>query len=93
MLYAIRAKGQWYQYLYGILILVSIYTSAISAGFGFLENTINKKHQKKVSMIMCMTAVCVSNIGFSSLVNALYPVFGAMGLLQIFQILKCRKST
>ena len=93
MLYSIREKSQIYQYLYGILILVSIYTSAISAGYGFLENSIKKENQRKTSMLLCLISVPISNIGFSALVNLLYPIFGVIGLLQIERILKCLKST
>lgn len=78
-----------YQILYGIVILVSIYTSAVSAGYGFLEKYYqNQKQYKKIVIIMCAIAFLVSNIGFSALVNLLYPIFGILGLIQMILILK-----
>ena len=83
MLYIAGKKGSIYRYLYGIIILISIFTSAVSAGYGFLENIAKPKNYKKINLIICSLSVAVSKIGFSYMVNLLYPVFGFIGLLQI----------
>lgn len=78
-----------YKMMYGIIILVSIYTSAVSAGYAFLEKyRPNSKQYKKNSIIMCMLAFLISNIGFTTLINLLYPIFGILGLIQMIVILK-----
>lgn len=78
-----------YKIIYGMIILVSIYTSAISAGYGFLEKyQNNKKQYKKIVIIMSAIAFFISNLGFTTLVNLLYPIFGILGLAQIIIILK-----
>lgn len=85
--YVANKLGTIYKYLYGIIILVSIFTTAISAGYGFLQN--NAKTQKKykiLNTIMCISAIIISNIGFSNLLNLLYPIFGILGLIQIYRI-------
>lgn len=85
--YIANKQGIIYKYLYGIIILVSIFTTAISAGYGFLQN--NAKTQKKYKMLnilMCVSAIIISNIGFSNLLNLLYPIFGFLGLIQIYRI-------
>ena len=83
MLYIAGKKGNIYRYLYGIIILISIFTSAVSAGYGFLENIARPKNYKIINLIICSISVIVSKIGFSYMVNLLYPVFGFIGLMQI----------
>ena len=85
--YIANQSGTIYKYLYGIIILVSIFTTAISAGYGFLQNNAKtQKKYKKLNIIMCLSAIIVSNIGFSKLLNLLYPIFGILGLIQIYRI-------
>ena len=75
------------EYIYGIVILGSIFTTAISLGISFLQNTVkNKKSYTQIALIMCITSVIISKIGFSNLVNMLYPIFGYLGILQIYKI-------
>lgn len=77
--------GKIYKYLYGLIILVAIFTSAISAGYSILENYVKKPSQyKKIAIILCASSVFVSKIGFSNLINTLYPVFGLLGIIQIY---------
>lgn len=76
------------KYLYGFVILGSIFTTTISLGMSFLQNTSkNEKSYSHIVLIMCITSVIVSKIGFSNLVNLLYPIFGYLGLLQIYKIM------
>lgn len=78
-----------YKMIYGIIILVSIYTSAVSAGYAFLEKyQANPKQYKRNSILMCLAAFFISNIGFTTLINLLYPIFGILGLIQMVVILK-----
>lgn len=83
-----------YKMIYGIIILVSIYTSAVSAGYAFLEKyQPNPKQYKKNICIICLVAFLVSNIGFTTLINLLYPIFGMLGFIQMILILKKSKTT
>lgn len=87
--YVARMSGKIYTYIYGGIILVSIYTSAISAGYGILENYIKKpKKYKTIAKLMCTSSVLISNIGFSQLINSLYPILGLLGIVQIIILLK-----
>lgn len=75
------------RYIYGFIILGSIFTTAISLGTSFLQNTAkNKKSYTQIAIIMCITSVLISKIGFSNLVSLLYPIFGYLGLLQILKL-------
>ena len=70
--------------MYGLMILISIFTTAISLGVSFLNNiTRNVKWYNNMAILICMTSVVFSNIGFANLVSLFYPVLGVLGLLQI----------
>lgn len=94
MLFVANSFGLIYQYGYGLIILVSIFTSAISAGYSFLQNFKNPKAYCFMTFAICLVSIFVSPFGFSSLVSVLYPLFGYLGLLQISLLLlkKTRKT-
>ena len=51
----------------------------------------NRKSMKETSFkAICLTSILVVPIGFSNLVNMLYPIFGVLGLVQIFKILRLK---
>lgn len=78
-----------FNFIYGIIIILSILTTALSSGIGFLENFVkNKQYYPQFVIIVCITSVIISNFGFSKLVNLAFPIFGILGILQIFIILK-----
>lgn len=79
---------------YEFIILTSILTTAISEGISVLENTCkSKKSYTQFAIILCITSVIFSKIGFSNLINLLYPIFGILGFFQIFMILKYKIIT
>ena len=85
IIYVANLLGKVYPYFYGFVIVSAIFTSAICTGYSFLEN--GKKNVKTYfwkNVFVCGSSIFVSYLGFSNLVNALYPVFGYLGLLQIF---------
>ena len=76
-----------FRYMYGFIILSSILTTSISLGTSLLENIVqDKKKYKQYAIFICVSAILVSNIGFSNLVNLLYPIFGYIGFIQIIKI-------
>ena len=86
--YIISLMYPAFEKLYGIIILISIFTTAISLGVSFLKNTTkNKKSYTQSAIIMCIASVVLSNIGFSNLINLLYPIFGVLGLIQIANLI------
>ena len=87
--YAIDNNFPHFSGVYGIVILLSIFSTAISIGISFLKNiTKNKKSYPQFVAIMCISGVLISNFGFSNLVKMLFPVFGYLGIMQICYILK-----
>lgn len=76
--------GIFYKYLYGLVILIAIFTTAISEGYSFLENIAKSKKQYFIySILICFLSIAFSNIGFGKLLDILYPLLGYLGLLQI----------
>ena len=85
--YAIDNNFPHFSGVYGIVILLSIFSTAISIGISFLKNiTKNKKSYPQFVAIMCISGVLISNFGFSNLVKMLFPVFGYLGIMQICYI-------
>lgn len=84
-----------FEKIYAFIILSSVFTTAISIGTGFLQNVSkNEKSYPQLVVFMCITSLIVSNIGFSKLVNIVYPFFGYIGIIQIMLILSkniCKK--
>lgn len=93
IVYVIRTFFAKYKVVYAFIILASIFTTAISIGIGFLQNiSKNERSYPQFVIFMCITSLLVSKIGFSKLVNLLYPFFGYLGIIQIFAILFIKKS-
>ena len=89
MLYVANKFGKPYKILYSLIILIAIFTTAVSEGYNFLANVSknNKKIYKITNIIMCTLGIPISLLGFANLVNVIYPIFGIIGMLQIIAIL------
>ncbi len=87
--YVVSNMSKIFEILYGIIILGSIFTTAISLGTSFLQNTSkSKKGYEQIALIMCITSCAISQIGFSNLINYLYPIFGYLGIIQIIRLMR-----
>lgn len=92
LVYVIGKKFNRFKLLYGFIILISILTTSISIGISFLSNVAKSKRSfPQIASIMCITSLIICNIGFSNLVNKLFPIFGYLGLIQIFYIFMLKK--
>lgn len=96
MIEIVKDFGNIYTYLYMGVVVTAIFTTATSAGYGFLKNQVARKrflkgnvvkrqklYYQKILLVICISAPLVANIGFSNLVSKLYPIFGMLGLIQI----------
>ena len=89
VVYVIKKTFPKVSSLYGLIILIAIFTTAISVGTGLLNNINTDKNKfTKYAFFMCIISVIISNLGFSNLVKLLFPVIGYIGILQILLILK-----
>ena len=87
--YAIDKSFSQFSFIYGVVILLSIFSTAISIGISFIKNrTQNKKRYPQIAAKMCISSVVISNFGFSNLVKTFFPIFGYLGMVQIIYILK-----
>ena len=88
IVYVIRTFFKSFKTIYAFIILMSIFTTAISIGIGLLQNISNDRRRYTQSVIfMCITSLIVSNFGFSKLVNLMYPFFGYIGIIQLIYII------
>lgn len=89
LVYVIERNFSEFFGVYGVAILIAIFTTAISVGLSFLNNiTKNEKSFPHFAGILCISSVVFSPIGFSKLVAILFPVFGFLGLVQMGRIVK-----
>ena len=87
----VKKYGNSYKVIYRAIIGISIFTTAVSSGCGFLNNCCkNEIEYKRNLMLMSLSALIFSQISFSMLVNYLYPILGFFGAIEIFMIFKIR---
>lgn len=88
IVYVVRTFFAKFKTTYAFIILSSIFTTAILIGIGLLQNiSKNKKTYAQFVLFMCITSLLVSNLGFSKLVNFVYPLFGYLGAVQMIFII------
>ena len=88
IVYIASLIGTFSKYIYGISVLIAIFTTAISSGYSFLKNVTNsQKSYLYLSIVICVISIVFSQINFSNLISTLYPVFGYLGILQIIFLL------
>ena len=75
--------------IYSIILILAMYTSAITSGYCLSERIAAKMNinYRVVAVVMCALVIPMSSMGFSSLISTLYPVFGYLGLFLVFVIL------
>ena len=77
--------------IYGVIIMISIFTTATSLGISFLNNVVrDNEYYKFFAVLICVTSILFAKVGFANLVNKLYPILGILGLMQILQIARFR---
>ena len=88
VVYVIKNNFPKISRMYGLIILIAIFTTAISIGAGFLNNVSKTNKQYKIfAFLMCLVSVLVANIGFANLVRVVFQMFGYIGVFQIILIL------
>lgn len=76
--------------LYGIVLLLSMLTTAVSSGMGFIKTL--KIKPLFSNLILLIAAVCLLPFGFATLVSKLYTFFGMISTILIFFVLKKPKQ-
>lgn len=77
------------KYLYMIVLLVAMYTTAIANGYGVIENVVSCINVKRSYVIITMSILGFwgAQVGFSNIVANVFPVFGYIGLFEIIMIM------
>ncbi len=89
VIYAVSFMGKGFKIIYGIIIVFAIFTTEVSSGYAFLTGCSTSKNMYNLlNIFICVSGILISKLGFSRLINILYPLFGFLGLLQIFYIIK-----
>lgn len=93
VIFIVRNYGIIYKLIYCLIIGIAIITTAISTGYGYLQKYENNKkiYNKKILFLIIITIISVP-IGFSKLISILYPVFGIIGLIQSYYIIKMKNN-
>ncbi len=78
-------------YIYLIVLILAIISTLISSIYAFtstLEQKLSLSSKYAIKLIVVLLAIFLSNIGFTLFVSVIYPLFGLLGLVQIYYILK-----
>lgn len=77
------------RYIYTFVLLMAIFTTAISSGFSLIKFIENKYKINGIilKLILIGFGLIFSKIGFSNMVSLVYPFFGFLGFIQIYKIL------
>ena len=83
VVFIVGRYGIFYKYIYCLVVGIAIFTTAISVGYGYLQNYENnkEKYNKKIILLILCSIIAIP-IGFSKLIELLYPIFGGIGLVQ-----------
>jgi uncharacterized membrane protein YkvI len=82
MLRICEVLGENSKKMFGIILWASMFTTAVSNGFGFIEKTSLKgKNKTLYSFIFCSIAIPFTNLGFSKLVATMYPLMGYLAIV------------
>lgn len=87
LLYIANRFGKVIQVMLLIIILLEMFSTEVSDVYSIsksLEESFNISFKKGI-FIVILFALPISQIGFTNLISVLYPVFGVLSLLFIFQ--------
>jgi len=90
MLMAVSTNRLFIEYIYIIIIFMAIVTTAVGNGYStvrWIEERINIKGFY-IKIFVCLSSVVLSFMEFSQFTDKVYPVFGFLGLLELFCIFK-----
>lgn len=91
LLAIVMKYSQFLQTIYILMLISAMFTTAVANGFGLLdiikERNEWKKHKWFVNLMVVLSAIIVSSIGFSNMVGIVYPAFGYLGIFQLICIL------
>lgn len=93
VVFIVGRYGNFYKYIYCFVVGIAIFTTAISVGYGYLQNyEDNKEKYNKQIILLIICSIIAIPIGFSKLIELLYPIFGGIGLVQSLYVIKKKRK-
>lgn len=89
MLEIVLYYGSFIQYIYLFVLMAAIFTTAVASGYGFMKRVsveFNLSY-KKILPIFILASIIIAQIGFSKMVGRIYPLFGYVGIFEVFLII------
>ncbi len=74
-------------FVYSVILVLAILSTAISSGFGVLDMCENHINPKVCTVLLAISGVFASKIGFSSLINIVYRLCGYIGIFVIIALI------
>lgn len=75
-----------FSFIYFFVVLSAILTTLLSSGYSFILN-ISRNNKKIILIIFLLASFIFNYFSFSAIIDFFYPLFGFLGLLQIYLIL------
>lgn len=90
ILKVLETYGQSFRFLYLFMLAAAIFTTAVGNGFGALLWLGEKTSLPPViwNITLLVAAFLFSFLGFDGFVERVYPLFGYLGLIEIFLLLR-----
>lgn len=83
----INSRNSLFFYIVKSGILLAIITTAVSSEYAFLKEISSSENKYLRNLfIISVVSIFISQIGFQSLVENLYPIFGVLGIINLFII-------
>jgi len=75
--------------LYIIILICAIFTTAIGNGFAIVDWCCARFNinEKIIKILVVLTGIFLSNVGFDNFISFIYPFFGYIGIIQMLLIL------
>lgn len=88
MLFAAQRLGDWMKYWFSVVIALEIYSTLVANLFAALAVMPGEDlHRLSRSVLFLLLSIGLSLLGFTQLVNRLYPLLGFIGLLLVVRTL------
>ena len=68
-------------YVYSVMLVLAILTTAVASGTGICDMTKNKIPSTKCAILVMCCGMCISSAGFSHIINVVYRICGYIGIV------------
>lgn len=88
IVFIVGREGIAYKFIYGMIIGIAIYTTALASGYSYLQISSSNLYLIWKIIFLILGSFLAVKVGFSKLIEISYPLFGAIGVWQSINILK-----